>query len=247
MATTLVWSERNDPNAPKGAWRDCTYSSGLMGMVFSGFTKFPLGLYSVAEREALERSDNQPDETGASLDDLCLAMKNRYGKVKVKSAIDLLSQHHKRSDLGFVIQGLNGNLSAGHPLRRWDPGFTGAHAIFIVPTGDGVHVRWFDPEATNKYQGDTTDWPTVMKWIGNNGYFITFRVDEYASPVIAPPPVPPVVTPKVYTQAELDAAVKTATDVLNARISQVQAQLAAANETNKSLGDKILAARAALT
>lgn len=187
MATVLVWSERNDPNAPGGAWRDCMYSSGLAALVFTGKTDFPLGMYSIAEREALERSDNQPDETGASLADLVVAVKNRYGVDWKVSSISLMWQYASRTDLGFVITGMMGNLPSTSPLRQWQPGFTGGHAWFIIPTGDGVHVRVFDPLATNKYPGDIATWADIRKFVGNMAGFILVR-GSYTPPA---PPVTP--------------------------------------------------------
>ena len=180
-----------------------------MALLFTGYP-FKAGIaYTVAEREALERSDNQPNETGASLDDLILAVHNRYKVDWKKSGIDLLAQHYKRADLGFIIQGRNGNLPTGHTLRRWDPGFTGDHAVFIVPTGDGTHVRWYDPEAPMKYAGDVTYWAVVNKWIGSNGYYIVVRKDDNAPiPVVVPPP------PVTYTQVQMDAVQAALRDAL---------------------------------
>ena len=194
MARVKVWSERPEPHA--NGLRDCTYSSGLMGLVFGGFTGFPKGIYTVDEREALERSDDQPDETGASLSDLVTAVKRRYDVSWSISRIVLLAQHHARSDLGFIIQGRNGNLPAGDNLRRWDPSFTGGHCVFINPTGDGQHVHWYDPEAPMEWPGEIVRWDVVSKWIGNTGSFITVREDAYAPKA-----------PKLFSQAELDAAI----------------------------------------
>lgn len=238
MATVLVWSERNDPNSPGGVWRDCMYSSGLMALVFGGKASFPLGFYSVGEREALERADNQPDETGASLDDLIVAVKNRYGITITKSLKQYLADKHARADLGFVITGSNGNLPVGHTLRRWDPTFTGGHAVFIVPTGDGTHVKWYDPEATMKYAGDTTDWATVMKWIGTMPYFIMVRRDAFAP---APPPIPPTPAPLVYTEAQMKA-VRDELDAVKAELATAQA-----DATQLSIDKEKLAAALAVS
>jgi len=51
MAKVVVWSERE----PLVGWHDCWVSGALMTLVYGGFSRFPLGLYADAEREALER------------------------------------------------------------------------------------------------------------------------------------------------------------------------------------------------
>lgn len=208
MTTPLVWSERPEPNAP--GLRDCTYSAGLTGLVFGGFTKFPLGIYTVAEREALERSDAQPNETGASASDLVVAVKKRYGIEWSIQPASNMAKWHAREDVGWIIGGRNGNLPAGHTLRRWDPGFIGGHRVFIVPTGNGTHVTWFDPEAPMKYPGDLTDWATVSKWMGSfDPNVIAVREDAYAP---APPPEPLTVTKSAY-DAAVARAVKAEADL----------------------------------
>ena len=207
MAVTKVWSERTEPNTPHGELRDCTYSAGLMGLVFWGFDKFPLGAFTIAEREALERSDDQPDETGAGLGDLVTAIKRRYSIILAISRISLLARLHDRTDLGFVVQGVNGNLPKGHDLRRWDPAFTGGHAWFVHPEGNG-EVRVYDPEAPMGYGGDVVPWATVTKWIGSMPSFITFRANVYAPA-------------KMYSQDELDKLIldAIAADRTKARIT----------------------------
>jgi hypothetical protein len=223
--TAVVWSERNEPAG--GGWRDCTYCSGLQALIHGGFTKFPLGRYTVAEREALERSDDQPDETGASLDDLIVAVKRRYGIEWSKSRTALLEPLHARSDLAFVVQGLNGNLPAGHTLRRWDPTFTGGHCVTVIPVGDGTNVKWLDPLAPMLFTGDVAAWATVSRWMGSSAFCISVRKDAYA-----PPP------PTTYTQAQMDA-VTTQLAGCRTALAKVTADLAASNA-------RIVAAKTAL-
>jgi hypothetical protein len=245
VATPKVWSERNDPNAPGGAWRDCTYSSGLMMLVAGGWTKFPLGAYTVVEREALERSDNQPDETGASQDDLKLAIKNRYG-ISVGRPPWGIAEGVKHTELALSLQGSNKNLPYTHTLRRWDRSFTGGHEVCIVPLGNGKCL-WLDPEAPMGYAGDVVDNATVIKWATGYGQMLYCLLDRFApkpvpSPVVTPLPVtPPViveppapVTPPVatYTQAQMDTvmaeleAAHLALDAALAKIAAAQKDLA---------------------
>lgn len=77
MTAVTVWSERDEPNA--AGWRDCSYAAALMALVAGGFSAFPEGIYTVAEREALERSDDKPDEIGAGAEDITTAVQRRYG------------------------------------------------------------------------------------------------------------------------------------------------------------------------
>jgi hypothetical protein len=79
MPQPLVWSERDELNDPTGHLHDCAEASALMCLFYGGFTKFPLGLYTATEREALERSIPGPYEQGASPVEMDAAIKNRYG------------------------------------------------------------------------------------------------------------------------------------------------------------------------
>jgi hypothetical protein len=156
-----VWTEReSDPNHP--GWHDCTYCSVLMCLVYAGFTKFPKGVYTAAEREAFESSDDRPDETGASLNDTDVAAKRRYGltlhQLPDRTKATLKAWLNKPG-LAFAIEGTNANLATA--LRHWDPTFTGGHCVCVVTRGDGK-VLWLDPEAPDGYAGDVVDIDTVI-------------------------------------------------------------------------------------
>ena len=186
MADVVVWSERGELHA-KG-WKDCVYSSVAMAMVFGGFTKFPLGAYTDPEREALERSDDQPDEVGASIIDGAVACLRRYKDAPHTIPAEGFSLAKALDKKGTILAltGVNGRLPAGHVLRRWDPSFVGAHAIAVKPLGGGKSL-WLDPEAPNKYKGDTVANATVLKWA--DGLRNTIRVvteDEFVPLVVDP-------------------------------------------------------------
>lgn len=172
----LVWSERPEPNA--ASLKDCAYSAMLMALVFGGFTKYPFGIYSVAEREELERSDDQPDETGASLGDLVVAVRRRYGltvKINAGGLAGLLAT----PGIALVVAGSLGTLPVGSKLRRWQPGYVGGHAITAITRGDGT-VLWLDPLATNKYPGDSALTSDVLAFARGWGGSITVRRDQFA-------------------------------------------------------------------
>lgn len=207
MTQPYNWSERGE--SPQ---RDCTYASGLTGMVYAGWTKFPKGIYTHEEREALERSDSQPDETGASLADLKEALKNRYGVTRTINAASALSGLLDKR-MGHVVQGYLKNFPSGHRLRRWQPGFTGGHAIFVY-FGSDLKYHWFDPLAPMKFAGDIVTKAEIMTFAKGLGGSISFRPDEFK-----------VVAPVTYTQAQLDAAVSSAVAPLTIKIADLQAML----------------------
>jgi hypothetical protein len=190
----LVWSERPEPNA--SGLKDCTYSAGLSALIYGGHTAFPLGIYTVAEREALERSDAQPNETGASLSDLIVAVKARYHLTLTQNAANTLPVHLARTNVALVVQGKMGNFPVGSDIRRWDPDFTGAHCVCVVALG-GDRFRWLDPLAPMKFAGDVVSDLMVKKFAIGSGRSIVVKLDQFV-------PV------KVYTQAQLDVAVATA-------------------------------------
>ena len=210
MTTVLVWSERNEPNAP--GFRDCTYASGLMGLLWAGFTAFPKGLYSVEEREALERSDDQPDETGSSIDDLRVAIKRRYGVERATRPVGTLSADLDHELVGMALQGKLSNLPAGHRLRKWQPSFTGGHCVFLYRSLTGIY-HWFDPLAPNKSDGDTCTKAEVLQYAIGFGAHMVFNRDELA-------PV------KTYTQAEYDAGIKAATAPLAEQLAKANLVIA---------------------
>jgi hypothetical protein len=227
MTQPYNWSERVEPNSSTGL-KDCTYAAGLTGMVYAGFGPFPLGIYTVAEREALERSDDQPDETGASLGDLVTALSRRYKKTKkVNGAVALASLLDGR--VGLVVQGYLKNFPAGHTLRRWQPGFTGGHAIFVYH-GTDLKYHWYDPLAPMKFAGDIVSKADVLTFARGLGGSVTFKPDEYLPA--------PVVPPKTYTQAEMDA--------VKAQLAKASADLATRGAELAAAKAKIAAAKAAL-
>jgi hypothetical protein len=156
MPIPTVWSERNDVVAGE---HDCAYSSILMCLVYGGKTTYPLGEYTAAEREALERSDDRPDEQGASSDDIDTAISRRYG-LAAHTPADLDALLRVRGT-AVSVGGLLSNLPAGNTLRRYAPDYTGGHRVCVLPRGDGT-VRWLDPLAPMNYGGDIAAISTVL-------------------------------------------------------------------------------------
>lgn len=190
----VVWSERDEPFGDH-RWRDCTYSSYLMALAFGGLTAFKLGIYTAAEREAFERSDSRPDETGSNLNNTDEAATKRYGpKYKLVAPTDNLAIALTKVGTALVVQGVNSRLSTY--LRRWDASFTGNHCVCVIPVGGGKS-RWLDPLATWKYEGDIVDNIDILKWAFGQQYTRVVKADVFA------PPAPVIPTfhagPGVYT------------------------------------------------
>lgn len=223
----VVWSERNEPAG--GGWTDCTYASYLMIEIFGGKWQFPKLAYTVAEREAFERSDTRPDETGANLDNTDDAARNRYGAKFVLPKLTMsLADALNKVGYGLVVQGTNSKLTPF--LRRWDPGFDGGHCVAVVPVGGGKS-RWLDPLAPSKYEGDVVDNAVILKWAFGKDYARIVKADVFLpAPVVVPPPVvppvikPPVVVPPVVpTKHYFHAAIGhyTTYQIVNGRIKAV--------------------------
>jgi len=191
MSTPSLMSERDDPFAG-GKWKDCTYAAHMMAAYKTGFRAFPLG-YTRDEREALERADDRPDETGGNVIVLETAMSRRYGfKLVAVPNRDLEAALRGPASRGFAIAGLMSKVSTF--LRRWDPPFTGAHDTYVEPVGDSKHVLWLDPLAKWGFKGDIIPVETVLTFnapfgVGNvrmavegsqRGYRLT--VAKYAQP-----------------------------------------------------------------
>jgi nucleoid-associated protein YgaU len=161
--SVVVWSERDDPRAGH-RWKDCTYCTYLMALIFGGRTSFPKGIYTADEREAFESSDSRPDETGANLGNADEAAGRRYGpRFVLKAPTDELTIALTRVGTALVLQGDNGRLPAGDPWRRWDPHFDGDHALLGIPLGNGK-VRILDPEAPWRFAGDVVPIEKVLNW-----------------------------------------------------------------------------------
>jgi hypothetical protein len=187
MPTPLVWSERVETVGVTGL-HDCTQSSALMCLVYAGKTDYEYGIYTPTERNALDASDDRPDNTGATLDgslpghgDLDAQLLNRYG-VRMHRLPDdtdaTLRKFISTPGYAFLLQGTMGSFPAGHKLRIWQPSFTGNHAVCVVTLGNGK-VLWLDPLAPNRNAGTTATVHEAMTfaWTGST-YSRYLKQDE---------------------------------------------------------------------
>lgn len=211
-----VWSERGELHDT--SWNDCTYSSGLMALIYGGFTKFPLGIYTDVEREALERSDDQADEVGANQDDLTTAVRRRYGLTLHRpSSTETIRVLLSRPGTALTVAGSFGNLSPANSLRRWSPSFVGGHCVCVVVDDAGL-IHWLDPLASMGFVGDLTSAANVAAYAYGGPSNIRYvRKDEYITPAptgetmktYGVPPVPQVVDVPVGTKLYVDDTLAT--------------------------------------
>lgn len=155
-----VLSEGEDPLGK--VWRACTYAAGMMAAyaVAGGAAVFPKG-YTGKERNALEASDNQPDNSpeGASLGDLDVALKARYG-MSLNKVSGSLSNALERKGTVLVVQGTYGRLP---DVLRLSKTFTGGHAVTVIPQGNGKSL-WLDPIAPSGSKGKIVDNNTILNF-----------------------------------------------------------------------------------
>lgn len=171
MPLPTVWAEHPEIAGVIGL-HDCTQSAALMALIYAGKTSYPLGIYTMAERNALDASDDRPDNTGATLDGsiktagwLDRQVLNRYGVRMHKLPDDsstTLRTMLSTPGYAFLLQGTVKNIGdSTHPLRRWQPNFGGPHAICLIT---GSKLRWLDPLGPKNFAGDIVDIDTVMRF-----------------------------------------------------------------------------------
>ena len=186
-----VWSELPDPNSPDGKGKDCSYSSYLMCLVWGGVRKFPLGIYSVEEREAFERSDDYPDEIGTIGYGVCdTASQRRYGVTL-----------HKGTDAGLVALLNTPNMAVA--IQGTGPGLPSKvavnHSIALVTQGAGWVVD-LDPMRPHGSKLPCTTVDVIVAWhkrLGKWGEIRYCALDEFATTPPAPAPGPSSVTYRV--------------------------------------------------
>lgn len=158
-----VWTERRQPPP----WDQCTECAYLMALLYGGFRKFPLGAYTPEERDALDdATPPDPPSGGSTFALIDAGASKRYG-VTLDRITDgsraILRRTLMRKNMALAIAGSLGGLPAGHRLRRWQPAFTGGHAICVITKGDGK-VTWLDPLAPADFEGDTTTVDNVLSF-----------------------------------------------------------------------------------
>lgn len=128
------------------AWEDCTWDSAIE------FAR--LGLTSAIpathqEAEALRAASGEPPTGGSNIDDVKRGLARRYrwtsGYVVAYNFSQLWSALTKGKVA--VVQGMLGAFPKGHRLRRFDPDYTGPHAVSAQRLDSTDNVWWCDPLA----------------------------------------------------------------------------------------------------
>lgn len=174
-------------------WRDCLYASGVM-LAWDAGRSLPYGL-SKAEREALESSDDRPDEQGGTLEDLMTGFRRRYGWTPLL--------RKEQANAGF-LSGLSGGsvvtiLYSALPVhyQRWDTSFAGTgplsrHAVNVrrsssVDGSTRSGYLWLrDPLGRGDYCGEWITEADILRAANaRNGGAKT--VDSIQAVVVRPP------------------------------------------------------------
>lgn len=136
--------------------KDCGQASFLRALADHGVI-FPLANDLEAEREALERSDSYPDETGAPMWALVQAAERRYGYSG--DAVAVMATAVRTPGFTLVMQGPFDRF----PLfqQRWQLGGTFGHAVAyrVLSATEGTLL---DPLAPMGFLGDRVT-PEVME------------------------------------------------------------------------------------
>lgn len=190
MSVPVVWTERGEPGSLHVY--HCTECAILMALVFGGHTEFPKGIYTVAEREAfVDAVRDHPHLAGSTLPQAVADSRARYGHALPLHGPADLPALLRTPNLALVLQGQNGNLPYGHNLRRWDPSFSGIHAVTILTMQNAAgQARWLDPEAPNLYAGQLVTQAVVCQWAAGRGWSAVVHRDQF----LPPKPIPAITT-----------------------------------------------------
>lgn len=168
--TPQVWSERQD-----GPWYACVYAAYLAALAVAGHARWPLGVFTNAERWAFEASQTiKPQGTSGNFTAADQAAATRYGPSRVLRAAADLAVLLATPGLVIAVAGSNDRLVTR--LRRWQPAYTGGHAATIVTLGP-AGLLWLDPLAPMSYAGEPISAAELMAWWNANPVRY-FRVGE---------------------------------------------------------------------
>jgi hypothetical protein len=174
MAIT-VWSETVD-TAGKilKNWNTCTFSAYGMALEYAGYSGFPSGAGTAAERDAFAGPYNTP--AGATLAQVDKQAQSRYG-VTLPAISGSLSDALKKPNTALVVTGNYAHLDPSSKLAGSVVGWNGYnksgalpdvdHAVTVLVNPDGT-LTWLDPTAPMGSNGVTVTAADVVKFNGGN-------------------------------------------------------------------------------
>lgn len=144
--TLLVWSERE-----AGDWEACVVTAYSMGLLYGGVRM--AAPYTQAQRELLEAVPDEPQNL-TTTDAMSLKV---YGVKLRPFSTGTVADAVTRVGVGICLTG------SGSPGTQWQPGFTGGHEIFYVPTSATVGLL-YDPLAPNKSNPEVIAASRIVGW-----------------------------------------------------------------------------------
>jgi hypothetical protein len=164
----VVWSERQ-----LGKWTDCVFSAYGMALEYGGFSAFPLGANTAAEREAFA-GPNANKASGTTLTEADALAKARYNVV-LKPLDTSLANALARPGYALVVTGnynrLSGNSTLVKDVYAWNgydksnPLPSVDHAVTIITNSDGS-LTWLDPTAKQGSAGVPVSKEEVLRFAG---------------------------------------------------------------------------------
>jgi hypothetical protein len=188
----LVWHKHVTEREADGSWEDCMPASAVMHARAALSPAIPP---THAEAEALRRDAGLPSTGGVTIEQILVGLGKRYGwnggtLVPSSSFLSVF-----QPGTSAVVSGRLANFPSGHRLRRWQPSFTGGHAVWIARLKDGT-FWWDDPLAPETgYSGEQVSlsevetyiqgWPgrQLMAPIKEDAVFAIVTRTPYPSPV----------------------------------------------------------------
>lgn len=165
-----------------GGYEDCTWASAVMlNNAHHGWADVPS---TRAEYEALRVAGGDgPREKpgdGSNQAQAELGIQRRYGWDPVRFGVPGIQRDFDYlwarlgPGVGASVQGFMGAFPAGHNLRRHDPGFRGAHCVYVQREDLQERVWWMDPLAPSTYGGEWVSKLTLRRYVAQlaGGYLI---------------------------------------------------------------------------
>lgn len=146
-----------------GSWEDCVWTTGVM--IQNAAHAATVAPTSRAEYEALrvDGGDGPAEHTndGSNYIQLVHGMLGRYGWAPTLGTGRQWATVQAILAAPGTAMGIQGSLrTLSTHLRRWDPGSTVSHSVFVENDGNGLW--WMNPLAPASYPGEYVSWADVQ-------------------------------------------------------------------------------------